>query len=1568
MSEPSITYEDLGLNPPSDTNNKESKETEQTPQTGGVSITPEDFTSLTQAQAQQSVGQDISYEDLGLDDQKKKLDVDDTLTTFVNSLPLSHKEKQVTFISAKYGMSPQFSELVVNNYYAMRQPSPDVPSLEAHGITEDTSTPLDIIKSLSRDEVNELKSRAATSMWQAHIERTKDMPLAIQFYDAVKEAAEKAPAVADAVKTLLGVSAAGLGYMVGAVELVKEVPDRLYYAGVDIIRMFAGDDSELGKKMQSILKQAPTYQPVSSMLFQAAEEYYPKYEKNDSYLRQFWKTALNVLAFGAEMAMALGTTKNVAVGALSATGKGKAAVSLAEYPIMSATSLPTGFAMTEVVRGVYSKTPAYQIGINAGVGYFTGMFLNGVMKIRSLPLKVAAMGAFGTGVELAQGTAPDNALARGAALGALLMFEPAFYRMEMRSKTKLKEALDAYQKEMERAEKLANEEKGYTVIDGLKMGMSETDYFIGQLRLNVQRNLTEIGRSIQSLERLKESIEKGKALERDPSKISAIEKGREYDLDTASFLKYLGRDDSIKFIDNAITVLEQARVEAENAMKATYNLDVMKWLEANKQEAYKFGQNEFSQEQARFFEGFVDTALQGESTATLSATKYMNEATLMPAEFPKAYSIGLSKVEIDSLGPVTQEPKIVYKKLFSNIDDATSVNKLKPTQKDLKKSALNLVRPGSHVGDTNLVTQFAVDMKRQSDQWVQQILESVLGNVRYLNTRKIGKPDYSDTSVLVQFQRLKRKELVRIQKFMKEMDSFGTDGVIFVNGKEKSPLQLTVDDMVWLARNRGLSKKEVAFLESFYDAHQTIVRLSNAIIGYYAPELGGIPMRLNMVGHRFKGAWRVDIKFKGSRKADIIVGADTKIGAILKAKKYKKKYGNDIFISKPRRATFTNPDNQAVGDVVVAAQRLGLDLNNPILAELVTRMRRDPNIYGAMARFKRHRRKTPVKGYVGEEISAFNAKMLIKSEFDMMATMLRVADNLRVQYKMKELHSLPGVAKHYPNSIEWSLNYWRNANGMPYLTREASGEMSKNALKQELLDKFLTTVGVSNVWLMRLGGIINTATLKLKLYTGAFFYTQFMQPTYVAPYLHYLKLRYGLKGSVAKAMVKGTSDFFVLATKLKYAEKLTKREQQFMDFVQRSGAIEPRILLEALNEAGKATIKGKIGEAVDFVTLSDFAMRLEELTRFQTLMMIYRFMLESGKEPLEALTIAGKRGLQIAVDYSLPDRPPLFTQTGGIGTAFGLYKTWNLSYLSMTARYAKFAVTNIKTKKDLMRAVPLVSQLGLILVHAGLKNAMLIAEYELIAELMNKAFASFGMEIRMPSLVGYLIKSGVPDWMLFGIASDATGTDLATTNAAPTVTGLLSAPGWSYATEVVTSTANFLTNRKSLAAEMRFVQSIVPKYLLPEVEAYYTKKVHGKIANVPVPNPKKNMEGMMRRTIIDWWKRMASGSYSTRERRMQQLYYMRLKNIRNDRTMKDVIVDSIVQSLMTTGDVPEYLINKAMRVGIDPDRIINLLNRRADGMNKSMLDRLKEEYIRKGYATDEDNAYMKAAEDIQRME
>jgi len=760
------------------------------------------------------------------------------------------------------------------------------------------------------------------------------------------------------------------------------------------------------------------------------------------------------------------------------------------------------------------------------------------------------------------------------------------------------------------------------------------------------------------------------------------------------------------------------------------------------------------------------------------------------------------------------------------------------------------------------------------------------------------------------------------------------------------------------------------------------------------PEVGAtiIPERPNYFPRTWIGRHRLYIKEPGK---------DGNVVHAIAGKTEKEVYGVfDTFIKKNPEYKNYEVNYELKSDLAVGGKRENMNLSfdesirlwdkkNPEIATLLKQSQKDYNATRGFGARKVARK--DVGGYAG---TGKEGRRLIEefteAYIGYVDGAVRSAEAIRFRAQVDPVVSGRSAFNDLiPQQVTFAKKYVDNAFG-----RDASFIAKKG-------DKLIETIADSGIFkkfsspntFQKAIQVANSFTLHkaLLFFNPRFLYSQIVQPYQMGMQrLQFMKVEYGIKGDVGKAVVEGSYLPF----------KPTKEFRELVVDALRTGTIDTKFLKEfgLDTRTGERIVTvtesmvNKMFERATGKRLSEIAERHSRLT---ALAMNYSF-LKSGKYDVTN----GKQNMfntakwmtdNMMVEYNFTNRPMMYTHQGlgTIGSLFGLFKTFQHNYYGQVAQYAR---TWAKNPKSFEAASPLLMHATSMIMTAGLFGIMGVNQVDYLLRKMNDG-VQFGLkaakvdnpsQYRIPEYTETVLKLDIAPEQKFGLPSGILGVDVSSTLAAPglgpgdifslptldALFGMTSKTNEGVIGNAFNVVMKAATGTYSDVDMYKFLKSSMPTVLLADVERRFSgvsgeamfSVIPGfeKESKVPrdvtdergmyfqfkegkyvVTNPYKNMRGQIERDIGGFWARYLGGRTFEESIILKSIW----QSTKISMNQKDKI-NALVTAAASDGydglyDNIMFYTDSAMDLGYTQDQFIEKVTNRMETMSNTVLGRLK---------------------------
>lgn len=821
-----------------------------------------------------------------------------------------------------------------------------------------------------------------------------------------------------------------------------------------------------------------------------------------------------------------------------------------------------------------------------------------------------------------------------------------------------------------------------------------------------------------------------------------------------------------------------------------------------------------------------------------------------------------------------------------------------PDKKDigpLRRDISSSLAPGKFVGDLHPLMKWAIskidtairssELKTQELLWAKRPHPFLFGTAR----RTVNlKP--TDKGGLTLFDRLPLKSQEKLLDVAWKWDRAG------------------IEPDLEIMQMHGLNPVEVRAYKNLRRMVEEVRLINNAAIIKTAPP-GTKPTLINKrsgyLPHVTLGDWRIFVRQNSDGKLTDVFGVQGKLEATRLLSSLEKQFPDHTFSLAPTRRGNNDRSIDAYKD---ALRQLDKDpaasaaLEKAFQTWLLDRGQR----VHAKAR-------QGVGGFKGTEGGRAGVQSFIEAMQHYVEGGVRQASMLELNADINRALLDPSVAKNLPNASVAIERHLNNALGEVGIIDRALTDWTRDAIGEEGLAKGL--------------GTVRQATLIAKLMMGnvRFLMAQGIQPYQaVIPRLIDLKLGHGVDGHIGRTITLAEKDFWYPS----------KEAQEALQYAFDNGVVNPKFVKEGLGE-GRFWAPGSVSlgqAAFETLTGQRLAGRFEEYARMKAFLMFYHFGRNAGMSAKDAKATAAYLTDMYMVEYKNNTRPLIYgaLQGGPLGANIGLFKTYQHNYLAQQVDYLKKAADNKPEGLAAFTAMQLFT--------SGLKGVVGLS-------LADSALNYLGF----PTLTEQMLKSGVPDSVMWGVPSAALDMDLTSTIGAPGLNpgDLLSMPGFEYVGQVTFDGLTWLyraSREHSLATPadaQRFWLSALPTSFHGAVERYYAR-------GDKVMSPVKGGILATERTENDWLKRYMSARSLDEARQAQAIWQLSLIKERKHYNL-DVLADATAWSWLLTNEIPDWSIDSAMRdFKTMPPDFISMVRDRRRRMVTTTYDTLTDQRTRTG--------------------
>lgn len=390
------------------------------------------------------------------------------------------------------------------------------------------------------------------------------------------------------------------------------------------------------------------------------------------------------------------------------------------------------------------------------------------------------------------------------------------------------------------------------------------------------------------------------------------------------------------------------------------------------------------------------------------------------------------------------------------------------------------------------------------------------------------------------------------------------------------------------------------------------------------------------------------------------------------------------------------------------------------------------------------------------------------------------------------------------------------------------------------------------------------------------------------------------------------------------------------------------IAKEAADWAGKkgyldATIRNLVGKSMSEIPISKWegikeiaslpAARVEHsLVRLPVFMMFEKALREAIPDKLNRFERAAEKMDYYMVNYGRTTSPMVYDKGGVIGEMARPLKQYAHNSFGQFLEYAQHA-------KNVGDVAPLATFFGTQALQGGLKGVMLVAEATAIITAIN---ALFDTEIPTPEKM--LLKSNVPDLLIYGGMSTALGYDMSSSVSAPSLPNMFSFPAFEFSKKALVDVSAYMvakakgeeTDQLALKAAM----AVTPNAMHEWLKNAYTPE------GMPTANPNnRNLEGSYIRNDTERFVASMIGLKSISEAKADTIAREVKKEIAKDLEKKLGALDAIADRIMNKQEIPQELLEKYVREGGDPSRLADSIKRRIIERQMTFEDRTQSKPI-----------------------
>jgi len=728
-------------------------------------------------------------------------------------------------------------------------------------------------------------------------------------------------------------------------------------------------------------------------------------------------------------------------------------------------------------------------------------------------------------------------------------------------------------------------------------------------------------------------------------------------------------------------------------------------------------------------------------------------------------------------------------------------------------------------------------------------------------------------------------------------------------------------------------------------------------------KIAEIPNIPNYIPHIFLGEYKIfiDTVKDGIRTTNEIRTANTRVGANAIKKEILKKQPEALIDIRETEKGYKGQDAtisyfaDAVSHSKIAGEKSVTfrEIVNDLLAK------RASTVFGAT---KLKRKQDFMPGFAG---SIKNKKQVSDFETAMNAYVegaVKAANKIKLQQSVIQFLTKPiidgkvytrltregfkgdrniTIAKLYPETTAYVTKLVDVAlgNQMSAITKKIADGGSKIVAKQ------LTKNQINQAF----GGINQiTSQFYLFTYNARFLLAQGIQPyQMILPKLAHLRDLFG--GRMIDPYAAMIDAMKNIARPDAFSTKVIKKSQEYF-------ALNEKFMREFAGE----NIYQKQGRGSDNLfkrglwklTGRNLAGRVEQFSRLNATLMFAHLMRRAGLKEKTIIDNAWYLTDNYMVRYDIFDRPMMYTEGGlGIlGKPLGLFKTFQQNYYAQMIEH----VRNAKRYGDVSGLAHFVG--GMVLISGSMGVIGINAADYLIKQL-NKI-----SPINIPQPSAFLMKLGMPDFLLYGIPSAATKIDLTATLAAPGIGpgSVLSAPGWEQTTKMANGAFDILFRymlskgvqsatskiKSAFGDDSATMPLLVPPTkgeLLDAYKAFTPKLFHGPLEQLfQGDNPMFVSKGQARlkRDFYDWYARYLS-SYSLKEAKILKVTWQLNQLNRGREFTYDNLMDyavSEIRRLPPDVALAPWIFELAKDLGYSETQVIRSIKTRMKNMDRDLLD------------------------------
>ena len=591
-------------------------------------------------------------------------------------------------------------------------------------------------------------------------------------------------------------------------------------------------------------------------------------------------------------------------------------------------------------------------------------------------------------------------------------------------------------------------------------------------------------------------------------------------------------------------------------------------------------------------------------------------------------------------------------------------------------------------------------------------------------------------------------------------------------------------------------------------------------------------------------------------------------------------------------------------------------------------------------------RRYGVKGWIGETgVTNRNLNQLKVLRENYIENALRYLKSQEIQAIRNQISEpvWQDLTKHLPQSADFITKF----------TEVARENVPLNTIDTTLMDLFSAGTGERfryRLPLIAASKLRSLFSMKDLMWSTSYHASNAIQPEVIGSSALVREASRMGKGNPATAIMYGEKNIW--APSLEAKERITWAAKH---------KVHNARLMEEIDLAG-----GKVTSWVTGRRLSEIN---EAFGRLKTFLMGTEFYRSTGMTELQARQAAMKLVNDVMVDYSAIGQP-LWLSNNPFGQTVGRlvapYAAFQFNFLGQLA----LAMQAIKRNPGVARKLlPLVSQQMAIGTFAGFRGLTGIKEIALATTLFNSWWqTTFNEEGPLPNIEEILMKNKIAkDFTLFGAIGAASkwitpdGVDLMQSAASPDLPSFLKAQ---LAPRVGEGAVDVIANVFPVLIKVLFNQEIsdsdkmaafkavTPSAFMGYLEAAFApdlgetpseRIVVGSLAQAGgyVPDPRKQMRGVIERTPAEWATRIWTGKPSLSERRKMETGYRVEASKQRAGERKGDIRNLAADSLQQDGVIDPDLTMRAVEEGIAPRRFRREVKELVKEREQTRLQRLR---------------------------